>query len=80
MPNTDMLKESPFAQKFGFRNSIEVNDHLQVDGRKRPHAILCQNASPCTQVSAEAFHLTTFRRTFCRTFRRTRRIRGAADS
>jgi hypothetical protein len=30
MPNTDMLKESPFAQKFGFRNSIEVNDHLQV--------------------------------------------------
>ena len=30
MPNTDMLKESPFAQKFGFRNSIEVNDYLQV--------------------------------------------------
>jgi hypothetical protein len=30
MPNTDMLNESPFAQKFGFRNSIEVNDYLQV--------------------------------------------------
>ena len=34
MPNTAMLKESPFAEKFGFRNSIEVNDHLQARGRR----------------------------------------------
>ena len=36
MPNTDMLKESPFAQKFGFRNSIEVNDYLQVTSGPLP--------------------------------------------
>lgn len=36
MPNTDMLKESPFAQQFGFRNSIEVNDYLQVTSSAEP--------------------------------------------
>lgn len=36
MPNTDMLKESPFAQQFGFRNSIEVNDYLQVTSSAAP--------------------------------------------
>ena len=35
MPNTAMLKHSPFAASFGFRDSIEVNDHLQVAGH--PH-------------------------------------------
>ena len=35
MPNTAMLKESPFAAHFGFRDSIEVNDYLQVAGH--PH-------------------------------------------
>ena len=36
MPNTDMLKGSPFAQKLGFRNSIEVNDYLQVTTIAQP--------------------------------------------
>ena len=39
MPNTAMLKESPLAQKFGFRDSIEVNDHLQVEGMPRVYCV-----------------------------------------
>eukprot|EP00966_Prymnesium_polylepis_P240956 5572652-Prymnesium_polylepis.1 len=31
MPNTSMLKETPFAGK-GFRESVEVNDFLQIEG------------------------------------------------
>ena len=36
MPNTSMLKDSPiFFGSFGFRESVAVNDHLQVAGN--PH-------------------------------------------
>jgi len=38
-PNTGMLASSPFAKSFGFRNSIEVNDHLQVEGYPRVYAV-----------------------------------------
>ena len=34
-PNTGMLASSPFASAFGFRNSVVVDDHLQVDGYPR---------------------------------------------
>ena len=39
MPNTAMLRESPFAAHFGFRSSIEVNDHLQVAGHPRVYCV-----------------------------------------
>eukprot|EP00966_Prymnesium_polylepis_P174212 4030759-Prymnesium_polylepis.1 len=39
MPNTAMLKDSPYAASFGFRNSIEVNDHLQVVGQPRAYCV-----------------------------------------
>ena len=35
MPNTAMLKDTPYSTSFGFRDSIEVNDYLQVPGH--PH-------------------------------------------
>ena len=40
MPNTSMLKESFFAASFGFRDSIVVNDQLQLAGH--PHAFRVQ--------------------------------------
>ena len=53
MPNTDMLKESPFAQKFGFRNSIEVNDHLQVTSSASPCSVECLQLSVCPLAQVE---------------------------
>ena len=58
MPNTAMLKASPiFNGSFGFRDSIEVNDHLQVAGNSHvycvgdmsaPPALPCHSATPCS--------------------------------
>ena len=40
MPNTQMLKASPvFSNSFGFRDSIEVNDHLQVAGNPKIYCV-----------------------------------------
>jgi len=39
MPNTAMLKSSPFAASFGFRDSIEVNAFLQVTGHPRVYCV-----------------------------------------
>jgi len=39
IPNTAMLADSPFAASFGFRNSVEVNDHLQVDSHPRVYCV-----------------------------------------
>jgi len=39
MPNTSMLKDSFFANSFGFRDSIEVNDHLQVAGKPEVYCV-----------------------------------------
>lgn len=40
MPNTDMLKDSPlFSGTFGFRDSISVNDHLQLDGNPKIYCV-----------------------------------------
>ena len=53
MPNTDMLKESPFAQKFGFRNSIEVNDYLQVTSGASPCSVEFLQLSLCPFAQVE---------------------------
>ena len=40
MPNTSMLKDSPiFTSCFGFRESIEVNDHLQLAGNPNIYCV-----------------------------------------
>eukprot|EP00966_Prymnesium_polylepis_P079306 1837908-Prymnesium_polylepis.2 len=39
MPNTAMLKESPFKSAFGFRDSIVVNDQLQLAGHPNIFAV-----------------------------------------
>ena len=38
MPNTGMLKGTPYAGK-GFRESVEVNEHLQVDGHPNVYCV-----------------------------------------
>jgi len=38
MPNTGMLRETPFAGK-GFRESVEVNDYLQVEGHPSVYCV-----------------------------------------
>ncbi|KAL3917898.1 MAG: hypothetical protein SGPRY_006222 [Prymnesium sp.] len=45
MPNTKMLKTSPFKSALGFRDSVIVNDQLQIAGHPHIFAGLCANLS-----------------------------------
>jgi NADH dehydrogenase FAD-containing subunit len=55
MPNTAMLKASPtFSASFGFRDSIEVNDHLQVAGNPKIYCVgdMCARRERTTVAAA----------------------------